>query len=90
MSKKVKVKVKGREVQLPFESEVFGKIALVAQSRSVDLQEIFKYPLGSVPYALADSIGTMIKTNEADLLGELEKDTTYVNSFSKSSCSIVD
>ena len=38
----------------------------------------------SVPYALADSMGTMIKTKKADLLAELEKDTTYVN------CSIVD
>ena len=90
MSKKVKVKVKGREVQFPFQSEIIGKIALIAQSRSVDLQEIFKYPLGSFPYALADSMGTMIKTKKADLLVELEKDTTYVNSFSKSSCSIVD
>ena len=90
MNKKVKVKVKGREVQFSAQSEIFGKIALIAQSRSADLQEIFKYPLGSVPYALADSMGTMIKTKKADLLVELEKDTTYVNSFSKSSCSIVD
>ena len=90
MNKKVKVKVKGREVQFSSQSEIFGKIALIAQSRSADLQEIFKYPLGSVPYALADSMGTMIKTKKADLLVELEKDTTYVNSFSKSSCSIVD
>ena len=35
-------------------------------------------------------MGTMIKTKKADLPAELEKDTTYVNSFSKSSCSIVD
>ena len=46
--------------------------------------------MGSFPYALADSMGTMIKTKKTDLLVELEKDTTYVNSFSKSSCSIVD
>ena len=90
INKKVKVKVKGREVQFSSQSEMFGMIALIAESRSVDLQEIFKYPLGSVPYALADSMGTMIKTKKADLLVELEKDTTYVNSFSKSSCSIVD
>ena len=90
MNKKVKVKVKGREVQFSSQSEIFGKIALIAQSRSADLQEIFKYPLGSVPYALADSMGTMIKTKKAGLLAELEKDTTYVNSFPKSSCSILD
>ena len=90
MNKKVKVKVKGREVQFSSQSEIFGKIALIAQSRSADLQEIFKYPLGSVPYALADSMGTMIKTKKLDLQADLEKDTTYVHSFPKSSCSIVD
>ena len=90
MNKKVKVKVKGREVQFSPQSEIFGKIALIAQSRSVDLQEIWKYPMGSVPYALADSMGTMIKIKKEDLLAELEKDATYVNSFPKSSCCIVD
>ena len=62
MNKKVKLKVKGREVQFSSQSEIFGKTVLIAQSRSLDLQEIFMYPLGSVPYALADSIATMIKT----------------------------
>ena len=61
MNKKVKVKVKGREVQFSSQSEIFGKIVLIAQSRSVDLQEIFMCPLGSVSYALADSMGTMIR-----------------------------
>ena len=46
MNKKVKVKVKGREVQSSFQSEIFGKTALITQSISVDLQEIFKYPWG--------------------------------------------
>ena len=90
INKKVKVKVKGREVQFSSQSEIFGKTALIAQSRSVDLQEICKYPMGSVPYALAESMGTMIKTKKADLLAELEKDTTYVDSFPKSSGSMVD
>ena len=61
VNKKVTVKVKGREVQFSSQSERFGKIVLIAQSRSVDLQEIFMCPLGSVSYALADSMGTMIK-----------------------------
>ena len=90
MNEKVKVKVKRREVQFSSQSEIFGKIVLIAQSRSVDLQEILKYPLGSIPYVLADTMGTMIKTKKADLVVELEKDTTYVNSFPNSSCSIVD
>ena len=55
----MKVKVKERELQFSSQSEIFGKTALIAQSRSVDLQEIFKYPLGSVPYALGGSMGTI-------------------------------
>ena len=90
INKKVKVKVKGREVQFSSQSDIFGKTALITQSRSIDLQEIFKYPLGSVPYTVADSMGTVIKTKKTDLLAELEKDTTYVKSSPKSSCSIVD
>ena len=90
INKKVKVKVKGREVQFSSQSDIFGKTALITQSRSIDLQEIFKYLLGSVPYTVADSMGTVIKTKKTDLLAELEKDTTYVKSSPKSSCSIVD
>ena len=41
-----KVKVKGREVQFSSQSDIFGKIALIAQARSVDLQEIFNLPIG--------------------------------------------
>ena len=82
--------MKGREIQFSSQSEIFGKIALIAQSRSIDLQDIFRYPLGAVPYALADSMGTMIKTKKPDLLAELEKNTANVSSFPKSSCSIID
>ena len=83
MNKKVKVKVKGREVQFSSQSEIFGKIALIAQSRSADLQEIFKYPLGSVPYALADSMGTMIKTKKGRSAGRIRKRYYICQQFSK-------
>ena len=36
----------------------------------------------------ADSMGTVIKRKKTGLLAELEKYTTYVKSFPKSSCSI--
>ena len=42
-NKKVKVKVKGREVQFSSQSEIFGKIALIVQSISADLQEITRW-----------------------------------------------
>ena len=90
MTKKVNVNIKGREVQFSAQSAIFGKIALISQSRTVELKEIFKYPLGTVPYALADEMGIMIKTNKSDLLAALEKGTVLVDQMPKSSASIID
>ena len=83
MNKKVKVKVKGKEVQFSSQSEIFGKIALIAQSRSVDLQKTFKYPLGSVPYAFADTMGIMIKTKNNRCAGKIRKGYYICQQFSK-------
>ena len=51
----------------------FRKIALILQKQSIDLQDVFKYPLGAIPYALPDVIGIMVKSKKVDLLFELEK-----------------
>ena len=42
MTKRVAVKLRGRDVQFSLQSEIFGKIAPISQSRVLDLQEIFK------------------------------------------------
>ena len=81
--------MKGKEVQFSTQSGIFGKVALISQSRTVDMREIFEYPLGLVPYALSDDMGMMVKTNKADLLAELEKGTVLVNCIPSNSCSII-
>ena len=90
MTKRVTVKLSGRDVQFSVQSEIFGKIALISQSRVLDLKEIFKYSLGSIPYALAGHIGMMVKTKKSNLLTELEKGIVLIGQMSKSSCSIID
>ena len=77
-------------MQFSAQSAIFGKIALISQSRTVELKEIFKYPLGTVPYTLADEMGIMIKTNKLDLPAALEKGTVLVDQMPKSSASIID
>ena len=52
--------------------ELFGKISLVAQIRSLDMRSVFKFPLGPLPWALAEPIGTLKKTSKATLLHNLE------------------
>ena len=58
--------------------------------RVLDLKEMFKYSLGSIPYPLPDHMGVMVKTNKSDLLIELEKGIVLVGQMPKSSCSIRD
>ena len=56
-----------------FQSEIFGKMDLISQSRVLDLKEILKYSLESIPYALANHMGVMVKTKKSVLLIEIEK-----------------
>ena len=72
------------------QSKIFGKITLISQSRVLDLKEIFKYSLGSIPYVLANHMEGMVKTKKSDLLKEIEKGTVLVGQMPKSSCSIID
>ena len=42
MTKRVTVKLRGRDIQFSVQSEIFCKITLISQSRILDLKEIFK------------------------------------------------
>ena len=46
MRKKLKVNVKWREIQISNYSEILGNIVQTAQSRPIDLLDIFKYLFG--------------------------------------------
>ena len=90
IKKRVTVKIKGKNVQFNYQSDLFGKIALILQKRLIDLEEVFMYPLGPIPYALADDLGVMVKTRKVELLFELEKDVIYVDKIPRYSCSVID
>ena len=90
MKKQVTVKIKGKNVQFNYQSDLFGKIVLLLQKRSIDLEEVFMYPLGPIPYAVADDLGLMLKTRKVELLFELEKDIIYVDKIPRHSCSVID
>ena len=46
------------------------------QRRNVDLKEVFKHPLGPLPWSLSGIVGELRKTNKVAILHHLEKDTT--------------
>ena len=41
-----KVNIKDRVIAVKAQSELFGRLALIMQSRHVDLKDVFEYPLG--------------------------------------------
>ena len=61
---------------------------MMSHHRNIDMKEIFifAFPLGPVPWALADSMGTLKKTNKAILMHDLEK----MQSQMKNTCTVID
>ena len=65
-------KVNSKVVPLQACKNLFTKIALVAQIRSLNLRLVFKFPLGPMPWSLAEPLGTLKKTSKAASLYKLE------------------
>ena len=68
MRKIVKFAVKDKIVPMRAHSNLFGQLALIMQKRIVDLEEVFKYPLGPYPWSLCGVMGELRKTNKASLM----------------------
>ena len=68
MTKTVKVKTNSKVVQFSAQSDIYGKISLMLQSRKVDLKDVFCCN------------GKVMKTSKPKLIREVEKGvTTTVN-----------
>ena len=90
LKKSVKIKIQDKIVQFTAEKNIFGRIAMMSQHRNIDMKEIFAFPLGPVPWALADSMATLKKTNEAILMHELEKNAEPNEEVLSNTCTVID
>ena len=70
--------------------DVFARMALISQFRKIDMQLVFCYPLGLLPYALADPYGMPQKTNKAKLAQQFEKQVPVTDSYPRGATSICD
>ena len=74
LSKKAKVKsVDEKLVTVSADRNLFGRLLIASRSRSIDLREVLKYELDSVPCALAHPDGSLRKTTKSVFLGILEE-----------------
>ena len=80
MNKYQEYKCKDKTVILHASKDIFFKLAIIAQKRSVDLKLVFEYPLGPLPLSLAEPDGTLKKTVKSSLMHKFEQDLDPVTS----------
>ncbi len=73
LCKKKAVKSSGRMIILKADRTLFGRIIVMAQGRSLKMEDILSHPLGHLPWALSTSDGLLRKTNKASLATHLQK-----------------
>ena len=61
-------------VTVSADRKLFGRLLIVSQSRDINLREVLKYKLDSVPCALAHPDGSLRKTTKSVFLGILKEE----------------
>lgn len=80
----------GKEVILKADKNLFSVMTLVAQSRQLNMKEVFSYPLGPIPWSLSTADGSLRKTSKAVLSKELEKLSVPVEVLPENVVTIID
>jgi len=65
-----------KTIQVTAELNLFDKLLMLSQNNNIDLQRIFAYQLGPIPWSLATCDGGMVKTSKAQLMHHLESECT--------------
>ena len=90
MNKVKKCKVNSKIVSHQATTDLFAKISLVAQIRSLNMRVVFEFPLGPLPWSLAEPLGSLKKTSKASLLHKLEGKVESLESLNEQHALIVD
>ena len=85
-------KVHNKNLVLPLrmDRDVFARMALLGQFRQIDMKVVFTYPLGPLPWSLADPYGLPRKTSKAKLSQQLERGITATEKYPENATSIFD
>ena len=59
-------------IEVRMERDLFGSILFLTLQRKIDMGEVFKYPLPSIPLSLCHVDGTLQKTQKSKILADLE------------------
>ena len=90
LCKKKVVKSSGRTIILKADRLLFGRIIVMAQGRSLKMEDVLSHPLGPLPWALSTTDGLLRKTNKAALATILQKNVAASEHLPGNSTSVVD
>ena len=74
LTKTAKINIKGKEEILRADRSLFARMAVIAQTREMNMREVLSHPLGPLPWSLATIDGSLAKTPKSKLVLVLEKD----------------
>jgi len=72
------LKVSDKDITVKADRTFFCKLVAIAQTRELDLYDVYSYELGPISWAIATPHGTIYKTTKSGLFQELEKDLPYI------------
>ena len=76
-----KVTAKERALPLQMDRALFARMALIGQFRQIDMRTVFKFPLGPLPWSLADPYGFPHKTDKGKLTEHVERGVPLQDRF---------
>ena len=85
-----KVTCKGKEIVLKADRNLFGHIIVVAQTRKLQMKKVLSYPLGPIPWVLANADGSLRKPDKAKFMNDIAQNVPVVEVFTDKSACIVD
>ncbi|CAM4733150.1 unnamed protein product [Leuciscus chuanchicus] len=90
MCKKREVRSSRRAVILKADRCLFGRIIVMAQVRSLNMEDILSHPLGPLPWALSAPDGLLRKTNKATMATAFQKNVALQEKHPENSATVVD
>ena len=73
MSHEKRSVTQGKTIILKTDRSLFGRIVVIAQSRNLEMKEVFCHPLGPLPWSLSTPDGRPRKTAKVVLAKQLQK-----------------
>ena len=80
----------GKEYLSNVDRDIFARLLVIANAKQMDLKEVFKFELGSYPWSLAATDGSLMHPEKSQLLGLLESTVPPLASPPSNACWIFD